>query len=624
MCGIAGIINFDKKAVEERQLELMHRALSHRGPDGSGVYSDKNVGLAHSRLKIIDLSESARQPMPNEDKSVWVVFNGEIYNYNDFKPSLLAKGHRFLSNSDTEVLVHLYEEEGINFIHKLNGMFAFCIYDKKRIFLVRDRIGIKPLYYYADDKKFLFASEIKSILACGQVDRTIDFSAISEYLSLAYIPSPKTAFKKIRKLKAGQYLELDPETRKFKMESYWDFKPGHNRDENEAESQIMHSLMSSVKMRLISDVPLGAFLSGGIDSSIIVALMAKSSNKKPKTFTIGFADEPRFDETFYAKKVSEMYDTDHTEIKLRYEDVIDDLPGILDSFDEPFADSSALPTFMVSKATRHHVKVALSGDGGDELFGGYNKYIGMMAQRSPFLFPEISGRLFRAAFGTSLESFDSEIFGRFKRRMRKMINGMGRGDVESHLSWMVHLTKNEKKRFLNPSLEDTDKKTADAINYYYTKYENDWVNKASYADLKLQLVDDMLAKVDKMSMLTSLEVRVPFLDHTFANKVFGLSGNLKIKGRRRKYILLKTAEGLLPRELHKRPKKGFEIPVGPWFKKNKKFRELFMDCMNTEKEGIVNSDNAIKLFNMHEKGPIDYNRELWILFVLKWWSCKYA
>ena len=629
MCGIAGIINLNNEPVMQGQLQLMHQALAHRGPDDCGVYMDKNIGLSHSRLSIIDLSKSAHQPMPNEDKSIWVVCNGEIYNYKDLKAPLLHKGHRFLSNSDSEILIHLYEEEGIGFLHKLNGMFALCIYDKKKgkIFLVRDRIGIKPLYYYFDNQKFLFASEIKAILTCQDINKAIDFTAISEYLTLSYIPSPRTAFEKIRKLKSAEYLELDIATGRFNIKSYWDFKPGSdNIDENEACQRIVHLLTDSVKMRLISDVPLGAFLSGGIDSSIIVALMAKVSNSRPKTFSIGFADEPDYDETFYAKKVSQMHNTEHTEIKLKYDDVIDKLPNILDSFDEPFADSSALPTFIVSQATRDHVKVALSGDGGDELFAGYNKYMGMMLQGSPFLLPGISGHLLRTAFGAAMEDFDSRLFGRYKRRIRKMIDGIGRGSVHSHISWMQHLNTNEKKKLVNFDLENdtSEKEIFDKICAYYNKFENDWINKASYADLKLQLVDDMLTKVDRMSMLTSLEVRVPFLDHRFANEVFSLSGSLKIKNGRRKYILLKATKELLPKELHRRPKKGFEVPIGPWFKQNNRFQELFMDCLETKGKGdIVNTENTIKLFNLHRHGPVDYNRELWLLFVLKWWSDKY-
>ncbi len=628
MCGIAGIINFNNRPVAKEELDAMRRIQSHRGPDDHGVYTDGTAGLGHSRLSIIDLSEAARQPMHNEDSSIWIVHNGEIYNYQDLKPPLLDNGHSFLSDSDTEVLIHLYEENGIDFIHKLNGMFAFSIYDKKKkkLILVRDRIGIKPLYYYIDEMRFIFASEIKAILKCQVINKTLDYTAISQYLSLGYIPSPRTAFKKIKKLKAGEYLSLDIETGKFKIETYWDFRPEGNFDENEACERIMDLLSDSVRLRLISDVPLGAFLSGGIDSSLIVAFMAKISNKRPKTFTIGFSDEPKFDETFYAKKVSEMYNTDHTVIKLKYEDVIDDLPNILDSFDEPFADSSALPTFIVSKATRKHVKVALSGDGGDELFGGYNKYMGMIMQRHPLFLPPISGPLLRAIFRAPLENFDNRLFGSYKRRARRMIDGMGRDNTSSHISWMIHLNRNEKRKFVNFNLDKDicNDEISTMISAFYNKYENDWINKASYTDLKLQLVDDMLTKADRMSMLTSLEVRVPLLDHRLANAVFSLSGNLKIKKGKRKYILLKAAKNLLPKELHTRPKKGFEVPIGPWLKKNKRFQELFIDCMKTKpKENIVNTDNTIKLFNIHNQGPVDYNRELWILFVLKWWSDKY-
>jgi asparagine synthase (glutamine-hydrolysing) len=627
MCGIAGIVNFNNKPVARQRLELMQQALAHRGPDDCGVYTDKNMGLAHARLSIIDLSLSGRQPMHNEDASISLVANGEIYNYQALRSSLIARGHRFSSDCDSEIIVHLYEEEGRDLIHQLNGMYAFCIYDQKRgiIFLVRDRIGIKPLYYYFDGQKFLFASEIKAILACPDINKTVDHTAISEYLTLSYVPSPRTAFQKIRKLKSAEYLQLDIASGRFTVQPYWDFRPGDQRlNEVEAAQRIRDLLSDSVRMRLISDVPLGAFLSGGIDSSIIVALMAKGSRARPKTFSIGFLDEPAFDETAYAQEVVEMYNTEHTEIKLKYEDVIVRLPHILNSFDEPFADSSALPTFIVSQATRGHVKVALSGDGGDELFAGYNKYLGMSIQRQPLLVPRMSGPLLSRIFAPALNNFTNPVFGRYKRRLKRMIDGLGRGDVNRHISWMRHLDQKEKEGLVNLRDMTAEGEIFDVISAYYSRFSNHWINKALYADLKLQLVDDMLTKVDRMSMLASLEVRVPFLDHRVAEQAFSLSASLKIRGGRRKYILLKAAKELLPRQLYRRPKRGFEVPIGPWFKKNKKFQQLFMDCMQTKGSGsIVNIDNAIKLFRLHCQEAVDYNRELWILFVLKWWSDRY-
>lgn len=627
MCGIAGRINLNGAPVRTGELEAMQRALSHRGPDDAGIYTNGAVGLAHSRLSIIDLSEFAREPLSNEDGSARLVFNGEIYNHRELKEPLLNKKHTFASRSDAEVLIHLYEEEGINFLHKLNGMFAFSIYDrkKKKLILARDRIGIKPLYYYSDGEKFIFASEIKSILKCENVNKELNFAALSEYLSLGYVPLAKTPFKRIRKLKAAEYLELDIPARKFKITKYWDFAPGNRKNEKEACERIISFLSDSVRMRLISDVPLGAFLSGGIDSSLIVALMARISYKKPRTFTIGFPDEPQFDETFYAGKVAEMYGTDHTQINLKSSDIINDVPGILDSLDEPFGDSSCLPTFVISRATRNHVKVALSGDGGDELFGGYNKYIGMTMQKCPLFLPPVSGPVLRSVLRPALEDFRNGFFGSQKRRVKKMIEGMGASGAGRQISWMTHFSESEKKKVVNFDLGGGagKKEIADIIRAHFYKFKNDWINRALYTDLKIDLVDDMLAKVDRMSMLASLEVRVPFLDHRFAGEVFGLSGSLKINAFRRKHILLKAAKHLLPKELHTRSKKGFEVPIGPWFKKNEKFQKLFMDCMKTGENKLVNTDNAIKLFNLHKKGPVDYNRELWLLFVLKWWSNRY-
>ena len=394
MCGICGKICFDGKPIEEELIKEMCRSFSYRGPDDHGVYTTDPVadnggqislGLGHQRLSIIDLSPAGHQPMTNEDGTIWITYNGEVYNFKELRADLKRKGHIFKSATDTEVILHLYEEEGIEAIHRLNGMFAFALWDenRSRLWVCRDRIGIKPLVYYWDGKHFAFASEIKALLKDPAVTKELDHEALYLYLTFSYVPAPHTMFRGVRKLEPGHFIIL--EQGKLTIKKYWDVDKtiAQNRSslpfaeqEGIFKKRLYEYLNDAVCKRLIADVSLGAFLSGGIDSSTIVALMARNSSQPVKTFSIGFKDAELYDETDYAREVADYFKTDHHEFKLTYRDMLDVLPDVLATFDEPFADSSAIPTYIVSRKTRKYVTVALSGDGGDELFAGYRSYLG--------------------------------------------------------------------------------------------------------------------------------------------------------------------------------------------------------------------------------------------------------
>jgi len=419
MCGICGKLTTDGRLVEENLIFKMTSILAHRGPDDDGVYlnhlPDVSIGLGHRRLSIIDLSEAGHQPMPNEDNTVWMVFNGEIYNFQPLRAELIKKGHHFSSQTDCEVVIHLYEEEGIEGVKRLAGMFAFAIWDEKSrvLFLCRDRLGIKPLVYYWNGRFLIFASEIKGILQDPDIPREIDWDALGLYLTFNSITAPYTIFKGVKKLRPGHILIFS--NGEIEEKEYWNIdrdaqiKTGGEEDFTTLKNRLFEVMEDAVRMRMIADVPLGAFLSGGIDSSIIVGLMARNSGKPVKTYSIGYKDMPMFDETAYAREVAALNNTDHHEIKLGSQDVIDAIPQVLDSFDEPFADSSAVPMFVVSRETGNDVKVALSGDGGDELFAGYRMYAG-----EEFVNP---GANYRAAFPFS---------SRFKRQENSRLHKKGK------------------------------------------------------------------------------------------------------------------------------------------------------------------------------------------------------
>ena len=635
MCGICGKLDFNEKGINRDLLKKMADSLSHRGPDDTGIFSHSSIGLGHRRLSIIDLSPSGHQPMSNEDESIWLVFNGEIYDFQEHRERLLAKGHRLKSKTDCETLIHLYEDKGIDCLENLNGMFAFALWDgrNRQLWLGRDRLGIKPLYYYWDDKRLLFASEIKAILCDPDVPREIDRQALDLYLTLNYIPAPWTIFKNIKKLMPASYLLADKEG--ISIQSYWDIqqdtvtpktKPGKDKAPGQYKEQLYGLLEDAVKRRLISDVPLGAFLSGGIDSSIIVGLIARHSSRPVKTFSIGYKDIPFFDETLYAREVAGFNSTEHQEFKLGHRDILDAFPLVLEKLDEPFADSSAVPTYIVSRETRNHVTVALSGDGGDELFAGYRMYQGERYAGYYNMIPSaIRDGLIAPLFNRLPDSRDKPGL-EMTRRIKKFVKGMGPSFADRFYGWREVFPYKMRQSLLVESGEGNFylNSIRNMVEREKDRFPGDDINLMLYMDVKGLLHGDMLTRVDRMSMANSLEVRVPLLDHTVVEHAFRIKGDMKLKGRTGKHILLETFKDILPRTLHKRPKRGFEMPIGAWLRKELKFLiHDYLDEKQIKKQGIFNFNIIDNIINDHMNSRRDMSWHLWNLIVFQHWHRSY-
>jgi asparagine synthase (glutamine-hydrolysing) len=611
----------------------MCRSFAYRGPDDQGIVVSPPIGLGHRRLSIIDLTSAARQPMSNEGGDIWICFNGEIYNFQELASSLHVRGHSFKSRSDFEPIIHLYEEEGISCLKHLNGMFAFALWDgrRDRLWLVRDRLGIKPLVYYWDGQQFLFASEIKALLCDPAVSRDIDPEALDLYLTLNYIPAPWTIFKNIRKLLPGHYLLL--ENGSVTTERYWDIPTPESTPEeaspqngNTPEARLRTLLEESVTRRLISDVPLGAFLSGGIDSSIVVGLMAKNTTRPVETFSIGYRDLPSFDETRYAREVAHFNRTRHHEFRLGYKDILEAFPKVLENTDEPFADSSAVPTYIVSRETRNHVTVALSGDGGDELFAGYRMYLGEYWSGYYSKLPSfLRNGLISPLMNALPDARDKPGLEKI-RRVKKFLRGMSNSFANRFCGWRQVFPYPLRQRLLrqapdhNLYLKLVQQWVADHKGHF----EGDRINLMLYLDVKGLLPGDMLTKVDRMSMANSLEVRVPFLDYTVVEYVFTLLGARKLGPTGGKRLLLETFKELLPPSLHKRPKWGFEMPIGAWLRKELRF--LIDDYLQRDvirKQDIFDYATIEELIRAHMTSRRDTSWELWNLIVFQHWYRRY-
>jgi asparagine synthase (glutamine-hydrolysing) len=635
MCGICGKIDLTGKAVPQALLRSMTESFAYRGPDDEGFFFEGPVGLGHRRLSIIDLSPSGRQPMSNEDQTLWLVFNGEIYDFAETRKELVARGHTLKSRTDTETVLHLYEEEGVSCLKHLNGMFGFALWDARlqRLWLARDRLGKKPLVYYWDGKRLLFASEIKAILRDPEVPREIDFEALDLYLTLNYIPATWTIFKNIRKLLPGHYLLL--EKGKLSIQSYWDIPVNEGEPEvpspsdpvqwNQCKERLRALLDASVRRRLIADVPLGAFLSGGIDSSIIVALMARHSSRPVKTFSIGYKDLPSFDETRYAREVATFNSTEHYEFKLGYKDILDAFPKVLDNLDEPFADSSAVPTYIVSRETKRHVTVALSGDGGDELFAGYRMYLGEYWAKHYARIPGVLREDVIAPFIQSLPDARDKPSLELIRRAKKFLRGMSLSFPERFCGWREIFPFSMRRKLLRrpPDRNFYLDLIRQAVEEKKGLFPEDGINLMLYLDVKGLLPGDMLTKVDRMSMANSLEVRVPFLDYTLVQYVFGLKGSTKLGAWRGKHILLETFKDLLPPLLHNRPKWGFEMPIGAWLRKELKFLiDEYLHKDRVERQGIFDPRIIRDMVANHMSGRQDTSWQLWNLIVFEHWYEK--
>jgi asparagine synthase (glutamine-hydrolysing) len=636
MCGICGKIDFTGKTVPLELLRNMTDSIAYRGPDDEGFFSDGPVGLGHRRLSIIDLSPAGRQPMSNEDESLWLVFNGEVYDFAETREKLIAKGHTLKSRTDTETVLHLYEDEGVACLKHLNGMFAFALWDARlqRLWLARDRLGKKPLVYYWDGKRLIFASEIKAILRDPDVPREIDFKALDLYLTLNYIPATWTIFKNIRKLPPGHSLVL--EKGELSIQSFWDVpangaeheipSPSDSMPWDQCKDRLRQLLEASVARRLIADVPLGAFLSGGLDSSIIVALMARQSSRPVKTFSIGYKDLPFFDETRYAREVARFNRTEHYEFRLGYKDILDAFPKVLDLLDEPFADSSAVPTYIVSRETKRHVTVALSGDGGDELFAGYRMYLGEYWAKYFARIPGALRKYMIAPLVQSLPDARDKPGLELIRRAKKFLRGMSLSFPERFCGWREIFPFAARQKLLRcpPDRNFYLELVRQAVENSKALFPEDGINLMLYLDVKGLLPGDMLTKVDRMSMANSLEVRVPFLDYTLVQYVFSLKGSTKLGALKGKRVLLETFKDLLPPLLHNRPKWGFEMPIGAWLKKELKFLiEEYLRKDRIEKQGLFDPGIIRDLVTNHMSGRQDTSWQLWNLIVFEHWYEKY-
>jgi asparagine synthase (glutamine-hydrolysing) len=631
MCGITGIFAFNLIGnVNKINITAATMALSKRGPDFQDIYFDENVGLGHRRLSIIDTSSVANQPMWDESKRYAIIFNGEIFNYRELRQGLEAKGTSFFSNSDTEVLLKLYLHEGENALQKVNGFFAFCIYDKQQqsFFIARDRFGIKPLLYAFDDDKFLCASEMKSILSYG-IEKELDYESLHTYLQLNYIPAPNTIFKTVKKLLPGHYLKVS--RRNLKIEKWYDIPYDSSKVNNaisydDAKSRFKELLEASVQRRLVSDVPLGSFLSGGIDSSVIAAL-AKKHKPDLHTFSIGFRDEKFFDETEYANLVAKHIQSEHTVFSLTNDDLYKHIHDILNYLDEPFADSSAINVYILSKETRKHATVALSGDGADELLGGYNKHAaflrlinkGWKENLATGLLP-----LMKALPQSRNNSFSNKI-----RQLVRFAEGAKLTSKERYWRWAGFATEGESIKLLNETVREKLVQTEyEARKNHSLRFipENYSMNDILRSDVDMVLPNDMLTKVDLMSMAHGLEIRVPFLDYELVNFIFSLPSGYKINQDIRKRILQDSFRDMLPPQLYNRPKKGFEVPLLKWLRKEMKsiINDDLLSKTFIEEQGIFDVHEIEKLkTQLFSSNPGDIHARIWGLIVFQWWWKKY-
>ena len=625
MCGITGWANLDARTPPpdgaEELLRSMCERLTHRGPDSEGLLVSTGVSLGMRRLAIIDLV-TGEQPIFNETGSVAVVLNGEIYNYRELRATLEKKGHTFRSASDTEILPHLYEEHGAEMVRHLNGMFAFALWDsdRRKLFIARDRFGEKPLYWGVFDDTLLFGSEPKALLAHPAVRPSLNLQALRQYLSFDYVPAPLSIYQGIHKLPAAHTLTL--ENGKVETDCYWrlSYKPKEPvPTEAEAAERVHELLADSVRMRLVSDVPLGVLLSGGVDSSSVAALAVRASSEAVKTFSISFS-EASFDESSYARGVAKFLGTDHHEERLSA-NLAANLVGEIGSWmDEPFSDPSLVPTYLLSRFTRKHVTVALGGDGGDELFAGYEMYWGhKVAQiyaRVPrplkALVIEPAVRLMPVK--TKNLSFDYKAL--------RFITGAKYEPVARHHVWFGSFTPEEQRELLtNDVLQSSDGDIyAAARNMTDECDADDIVERMQNLDTRLYLAEDILTKVDRASMAVSLEVRAPFLDHRLAEYVASLPADYKLRGRRTKYILKRAVADLVPRFVLKRGKKGFGVPVAEWLKV--KLRPLARDLLSparVKRAGFFNPDFITRLQDEHERGVANHRKTLWTLLMFELW-----
>lgn len=623
MCGICGKLYLDtSKKIDRSLIDRMTSVLSHRGPDDKGIYTEGHVGLGHQRLSIIDLSVAGHQPMSNEDNSIWIIFNGEIYNYEVLRKELITRGHVFKSHTDTEVIIHLYEDAGTECVHKLRGMFAFAIWDSKQqqLFLARDRAGKKPLVYAKLDRAFVFASEIKSLLQDPSVHTEINPEAMHHYLTYQYVPGPMTIFQSIKKLPPAHMLTLC--NGEITIQQYWNISYAQKIELSSINGYIekfMEVFREAVKIRLRSDVPLGAFLSGGIDSSAIVAVMSQIGNQPVKTFSIGF-EEADYNELQYAKTVASRFQTDHKEFVVK-PNAINILPKLVWHYDEPYADPSAIPTYYVSQLTREYVTVALNGDGGDESFAGYERYV---ADRFATVYEKIPHFLREKIIKKAVNLLPyREYRWSLIRRLKRFINSTTKEPERRYVQWLCYFTNEMKEKLYSPSfmqkvlLLDSIEITADMFNQ--SDAEN-LLEKTLFSDVMLYLPYDLLVKVDIASMANSLEARSPFLDQKVMEFAASLPANLKLRGMQTKFILKKAFESLLPKEIIYRKKMGFGVPLYRWFRQD--LKDIMYEVLLAKKtieRGYFKQDAVKQLLDDHVAMRADHSYRIWALLLLELW-----
>lgn len=624
MCGICGLFRpTGLRSEDSDKVVQMTQTLIHRGPDEDGFYQDEFISLGMRRLKIIDLV-TGRQPISNEDRSIWTIYNGEIFNFLELRAELEKRGHLFKTKSDTEVIVHLYEEEGIDFVHRLNGMFAIALWDKKnkRLCLYRDRLGIKPLHYSLFPDGLIFASEIKALLKAG-VDREIDFEALSQFFSFEFIPAPRTIFKKIYKLLPGHRLIWEGD--QLRIEKYWDviFHPDNPpRTIKEYSEEILIRLREAVRKRLISDVPLGVFLSGGLDSSTVTALMKEVETSPIKTFSLGF-HEKSFNELHYARLVAKYLRTDHQEFIVEPALVKELVPKLMNYLDEPLADASVIPTYLISYLARQKVTVALAGDGGDELFAGYDTYKAYRLATYYRKLPPFFNRPIRRLINL-LPASKKRLSFEFKAK--KFLLGIEYPPEIANYIWWGAYPPQEKARLFSPQLQEIIQGDPyEPIAWHLRNCQaKDPLDRIFYLDLKLYLQDDLLVKVDRMSMANSLEIRVPFLDYTFVEFAARIPNRLKLRGFETKYILKKAMAGRLPEEIFRRPKIGFDLPLGSWLRQDLKgFVEDVLSPQNLSRHGFFNQNYIEEKLKEHFRGQHNHRQLLWPIIIFQFWYDRY-
>lgn len=625
MCGITGFVNKAANRIDRSILEKMNAAITHRGPDDDGFYVNENAALGMRRLSIIDVA-GGRQPIHNADKTKWIVFNGEIYNYQDLRADLKRRGHKFYTNSDTEAIIHLYDEYGADCLEHLRGMFAFAIWDSedKSLFLARDRIGKKPiLYSHQSNGDLIFGSEFQALLQHPAISREVDMEAIDSYLSYLCIPAPQTAFKQIRKLEPGHWLLW--KDGRIETKRYWlpDFSKKIKITEEEAIVETTRILRESTKLRMISEVPLGAFLSGGVDSSTIVALMAQESPQPVKTFTIGFQEED-FSELKYAKRVAEHVGAEYNEFIVR-PNAMEVIPTLVEHYGEPYADSSAVPTYYVSKETRAHVTVALNGDGGDESFAGYERYAAMRIAEKYHRLPRV---LRKTLFETPVNLLPTSELKRSRSRdAKRFLHAANLPKTERYFRWVSAFNRDLKNELYAKDFAAavSTQNASEYLDRWFSKANGSGILDATLlTDQMTYLPNDLLVKVDIASMANSLEARSPFLDHKVIEFAASLPESLKMQRFQTKSLLKKVAARLVPKEVVYRRKMGFGVPIAKWFREDMKdFVRSVLLSEKSLRRGIIKPELLKRFVNEHTNAERDHSFQLWTLLMLELWFQRF-